>query len=106
VDEAYSDAMRAMGPSILQSMPKGDGTDPALRQKVLEAVNEAASDLMGVLVQRWSPSWRRSIRRRNFSDLVTFYESKSGRAMIEKQPLMAAKLAPLMKDIMPKFRPT
>lgn len=104
IDKTYADTMRSMGPTILASMPNGDGSDPALRQKVLEVVNEAASDLMGTLIQKMEPIMAEIYTEEELTDIVAFYESKSGRAMIEKQPLMAAKLAPLMKDIMPQFQ--
>ena len=82
IDKTYADTMRSVGPSILASMPKGDGTDPALREKVLEAVNEATSDLMGTLIQKMEPIMAEIFTEEELTDLVKFYESKSGRAMI------------------------
>ena len=104
IDKTYGDTMRALAPSILASMPKGDGSDPALQQKVLDAVNEAASDLMATLEKKMEPIMAEIYTEEELSDLVAFYESKSGRAMLEKQPLMVAKMAPLMQGIMPQFQ--
>jgi len=104
IDKTYADTMRAIGPSILASMPKEAGKDPALQQKVLDAVNEAASDLMTTLVKKMEPLMAEVYTEEELSDLVTFYESKSGKALIDKQGLIAAKMAPLMKDVMPQFQ--
>jgi len=55
IDKTYADAMRSMGPAILASLPKGDGKDPALPQKVLDATNEAAADMMVTLTKQIEP---------------------------------------------------
>ncbi len=104
IDKTYGDAMRALGPSILASMPKEAGSDPVLQQKVLDAVNEAASDLMITIVKRMEPIMAEIYTEEELSDLVAFYQSKSGRALLDKQPLMVAKMGPLMQEVMPQFQ--
>lgn len=104
IDKSYGDAMRALGPSMLASMPKGDGRDPALQQKVLEAVNDATADLMITIVKKMEPVMAEIYTEEELSDLVVFYESKTGRALIDKQPLMVAKMGPMMQELVPQFQ--
>jgi len=104
IDKTYGETMRALGPSILASMPKEAGADPVLQQKVLDAVNEAASDFMITIVKKMEPIMAEIYSEEELSDLVAFYQSKSGRALVDKQPLIVAKMGPLMQEIMPQFQ--
>ena len=104
IDKSYADTMKSLAPSILASMPKGKGDDPAMQQKVFEAASEAASEMMVTLVKKMEPIMAETYSEEELADLVAFYESQTGKALIEKQPLLLGKIGPMMMEIMPQFQ--
>lgn len=104
IDKSYAETMKSLAPAVLASMPKTKGSDPVIQQKVFEAASDAAAEMMVTLVKKMEPVIAETYSEEELSDLVAFYESKSGRALIDKQPLLVRKMAPLMGEIMPQFQ--
>jgi hypothetical protein len=102
MDQMMDGMMRQMTPTMIAQARK---TNPNLTDEqakaITEAVTESASDLMKKVMDRVAPLYAETFTDKEMQDLVDFYDSPSGRAMIAKMPTMAAKMGPMMQDLAP-----
>ena len=95
--------MKAMTPGMLATMPKGSGADETRRQIVMDALPEVMSHMLVKLNAQMEPIVADTFSEKELTDLVAFYESPTGQAVVEKTPQMAARLMPVMISLMPEI---
>lgn len=96
--------MKAMTPGMLANMPKGTAAEEARKAAVMEAMPEVMSDMMHKMVARLEPVVAEIFSEQELTDLVAFYESPTGRSLIAKSPELAARMAPIMRDLVPEMQ--
>jgi hypothetical protein len=104
MDQMMDGMMRQMTPAMVAQARK---TNPNLTDEqaraVTEAVTEASHDLMAKVVERVAPLYAETFTEKELQDLVNFYDSPSGHAMLEKMPKMMANMGPMMAELMPEM---
>jgi hypothetical protein len=104
MDQMMTNAMRQMAPAIIAQSRKANPnlTDQQARA-INEAVTESMGDLMRKVIDRTAPLYAETFSEQELQDLVNFYDSPSGRAMIAKMPVMMSKMTPIVTELMPEM---
>lgn len=104
MDQLMSSMIRQMTPSMIDQVRRSSPniTDDQVRA-ITEAVTESLADLTPKIVDKFAPLYAQTFTEKELQDLVDFYDSPSGKAMIAKLPGMMAKVGPLMNDLMPEM---
>ena len=71
---------------------------------LVAAVRDVTQTMMATMSARMAPILAEVFTEKELEDVVAFYEGPSGRSMIDKSPQLAAKMAPVMQEIMPQVR--
>jgi hypothetical protein len=104
MDEMMTNMMHQMAPAMIAQQRK---LNPNLSDQeakaISEAATESASDLMQKVIDRSIPLYAATFTEKELQDLVNFYDSPSGQAMLAKMPALTAKMAPIMTDLMPEM---
>jgi hypothetical protein len=104
MDQMMSGMMRQMGPAMTAQMRKAN---PSLTDADAQAVSEAISESMGTMMakveERMIPIYASTFTEKELQDLVNFYGSPSGQAMLAKMPAMMAKMGPTITEMMPEM---
>ena len=104
MDRLMDGMLKSMMPAMLAQAKKAN---PALTdeqaQVVTDAVQEAMSGFMGKLVDHIVPLYAETFTEKELQDVVDFYGTPSGQAMLAKMPQMTAKMGPLMGELMPEM---
>ena len=104
MDRMMDGMMKNMMPAMMAQMTKDSNLTDAQRQAIAEASAEAAQEMLDRLMKDMEPVMAETFTEKELSDLVTFYEGPTGRAVIEKTPQMMAKLMPVMIAHMPQMQ--
>ena len=104
MDKTMDATMKTMMPAMLANLPKGDAAQTARQQVMVEVATEVTHNMMAKMVARMEPIIAETFTEKELSDLVAFYEGPSGQSLIAKTPQMAAKMAPLMRDLIPEMQ--
>ena len=104
MDQMMATAMHQMMPMMMAQARKAN---PNLTEEQSRAVGEAAAesadDMMKKVVDRAAPLYAETFTEKELQDLVNFYDSPSGQAMIAKMPVMMSKMTASMADLMPEM---
>lgn len=96
--------MTSIEPTMLAQARK---SNPALTDEqakaISEAVTEASKDMMAKLMERMIPLYASTFSETELQDAVNFYEGPSGKAMLQKMPVLMANLGPIMAELMPQM---
>jgi hypothetical protein len=104
MDRTVDATMKAMLPGMLASLPKGDAIQAERQQVTVEVVSEVTRNMMSKMVVRMEPIIAETFTEKELEGLVNFYEGPIGQSLIAKSPQIAAKLTPLMKDLVPEMQ--
>jgi hypothetical protein len=104
MDRTMEGMARSMAPTMAKQFDTvAPQMTPAQRQAVQAAIADAVKDLSTKLLAEMVPVYAQTFSEKELSDLLVFYESPTGKAMIDKQPLVMARLQPAMAQIMPEM---
>lgn len=100
--------MAGMSQSMAPSMAKQiEAASPQLtaeqRQMVVDAVGDMTRQMTSKMIDRMIPAYASTFSEQELSDLVTFYESPTGQAVINKMPQVMSQVAPMMTEMMPQM---
>jgi hypothetical protein len=105
MDQLMGGVMHNMLPAMMAQMAKEHPeitTDQ--RQAVVEAATESSSAMMDKLIDRMAPLFAATFSEKELQDLVNFYESPTGKAMMAKMPVLMAKMQPTLIELMPEMQ--
>jgi uncharacterized protein len=104
MDQMMGNMMRQMGPAMLAQQQKAN---PNLTDRDAKAVSEAMAESMDGFMQKVIdksiPLYASTFTEKELQDLVNFYDSPSGRAMLEKMPVLTNKIVPIVTEMMPEM---
>ena len=95
--------MKAMMPTMLAGIPQGSEVQEARRKAVMEVLPQVMSEMMSKMLARMEPIVAETFTEQELSDLVKFYESPTGQAVVDKTPQLAMRMAPVMRELMPEM---
>lgn len=90
-------SMQAAMPALIASMP---GTN-AEKAEMAEDTRDIVTHMRTKLYALYEPAVAETFTAEELEGIVAFYESPTGQALVAKQPLVSAKLAPAMKTMIP-----
>lgn len=90
---------RAMMPSLMASVP-GDAEEKKAIADDTVAMMTTMREKMYPLIE---PIVAETFTEAELEPIVAFYESPAGQTLIAKQPEMTAKLAPVLKTLLPEI---
>jgi hypothetical protein len=104
MDTLMGDMMRQMTPALLA---QARARNPAVSEADVRALQEATADSMQAMMakvnERAIPLYASTFSEKELQDLVNFYDSPTGRAMLAKMPILMNKMAPMVTDLMPEM---
>ena len=100
-NEMHMDQMMPM--MMAQARKANPNLTEEQSRAVGEAAAESADDMMKKVVDRAAPLYAETFTEKELQDLVNFYDSPSGQAMIAKMPVMMSKMTASMADLMPEM---
>jgi uncharacterized protein len=104
MDQLMGDMLRQMGPTIVGQSRKNN---PSLTEQDAQSINDAVAEsmdsLMQKVIERSIPLYASTFTEKELQDLVDFYDSPSGRAMLAKMPVLMSKMTPMMTELMPEM---
>jgi hypothetical protein len=104
MDTLMGDMMRQMTPALLA---QARARNPAVSEADVRAFQEATADSMQAMMakvnERAIPLYASTFSEKELQDLVNFYDSPTGRAMLAKMPTLMNKMAPMVTDLMPEM---
>jgi hypothetical protein len=104
MDQVMGGMTHQMLPALLAQQRKAN---PNLSehdaQIISEAVSESMDGLMQKVIDRSIPLYASTFTEKELQDLVDFYDTPSGQAMLAKMPILTTKMVPIMTDLMPEM---
>jgi hypothetical protein len=104
MEQLMSGMMRQMAPAMTAQMRK---SNPSLTDADAQAISDAVSESMGTVMakveDRMIPIYASTFTTKELQDVVDFYGSPSGQAMLAKMPILMAKMGPTMAEMMPEM---
>ncbi|MET0337629.1 MAG: DUF2059 domain-containing protein [Caulobacter sp.] len=105
MDKNMDAMMKSMLPAMVAAQTKQHpGLSPDKHQAILEASAESTKVMLPKMMDRFVPVMAEILTEQELSDLVTFYESTTGRSIIAKTPQFGAAMGKVMAEIMPEFQ--
>lgn len=103
MEQLMGNAMRQMAPAMIAQSRKNN---PALSDQDAEAITEAVTESSAVMMQkmidRMIPLYASTFTEKELQDVVNFYDTPSGQAMLAKMPALMSKMTPMMVELMPE----
>lgn len=103
MERMMSATMKTMAPAMLANIPKGTEAEEARRKVVMEVLPDVMNGMMAKMMVQMEPIVAETFSEKELTDLVAFYESPTGQAVVEKTPQMAARMMPMMATLMPEM---
>jgi hypothetical protein len=104
MDQMMGNMMRQMAPAMLAQQRQAN---PNLSDRDAKAISDAMAESMDGFMQKVIdksvPLYATTFTEKELQDLVNFYDSPSGRAMLEKMPVLTTKLVPIVTEMMPEM---
>jgi hypothetical protein len=104
MDTLMADTMRQMGPAVLaQARQRNPGLSTQDAQAIQDAMADSMASMIRTVNERAIPLYASTFSEKELQDLVNFYDSPSGQAMLSKMPVLMAKMGPMVTDLMPEM---
>jgi hypothetical protein len=110
MDEIHlTDLMKNVMSTMIPVMTEQEKKDfPSITDKQLAivdgAVLDSSSDLVRDVIDRMIPLYASTFTEQELKDLVSFYGTPSGQAMLAKMPALMSRAAPIMRELTPKYQ--
>jgi len=104
VRESHIDrGMRGMFANVMRSMPQvTEGESDAKARQMTESFSAGLEATLPQLMDASAEVAARAFTTQELKDLVAFYASPSGQAMVTKTPMLMQQIGPLAYQILPK----
>jgi len=104
-----TDMMKNMMSTMIPVMMEQEKKNfPSITDKQIvivdSAVLDSSSDLIKDVIDRMIPLYASTFTEQELRDLVNFYGTPSGQAMLSKMPALMSSAAPMMRDLAPKYQ--
>jgi hypothetical protein len=73
------------------------------KKAVVEAAAQSSRAMIGRMMEKMAPVFAESFTEEELQNLVNFYESPTGQALVAKTPAFAAKMNPTLNQLMPEM---
>jgi len=94
----------AMMPQMMASFARNNPKMTEADQKaVVEAAAESTQVMIGKMMDKMAPVFATSFTEHELQDLVAFYEGPTGQALVAKTPAFAARMSPMLSELMPEM---
>jgi hypothetical protein len=104
LDKQMGQMAAQMQPMMAEQMRRANPTMTGDQAAILsEAFSASMPPLMAKVRTRIVPLYAATFSERELKDTIAFYESASGRALLEKTPELTAKMMPIMFELMPEM---
>ena len=98
-------ALRAMLPQLINSMVEEHPDLTAEQRRVInQTLDESLPGLISSMIDKVAPIYASTFSEQELTDAIAFYESPSGKAIIDKAPSLAPKVAALLPQLMPEYK--
>jgi hypothetical protein len=105
MDRSMAAMMRSMTPAMMASIAKSNPSlTPEQRTAIAEATTESSTAMLGGIVDRLTPIIADTFTEQELRDLVGFYEGPTGQAVVAKMPVIMARFAPQMSEVMSQLQ--
>lgn len=74
------------------------------RAEFTAIMRDVTREMIASLSTQMAPVLAETFTEKELEDVVAFYEGPSGRAFIEKTPVLSAKMAPIVRELMPQMQ--
>ncbi|HEX3366175.1 DUF2059 domain-containing protein [Phenylobacterium sp.] len=102
MDQMVGQMMKSMVPAMMAQARKAN---PSLTDEqaaaMTEAVTESTADMLGKITDKFIPLYASTFTEKELQDVVNFYNSPSGQAVLNKMPVMMSQIGPTMTELMP-----
>jgi hypothetical protein len=96
--------MKAVMPGMVNQMARNNPRLTKAQQDALvEVAAQSSQDMVVKMMDRMTPIFAQSFSEKELQDLVDFYESPTGQALVAKTPAFAAKMNPTMNALLPEM---
>lgn len=75
----------------------------AEKTAVVEAAAQSSQAMIARMMDKMAPIFAQSFTEQELQDLVNFYESPTGQALVAKTPAFAARMNPTLNQLMPEM---
>lgn len=104
MDQMMGNMMRQMGPAMIAEQRKAN---PNLTEHDARAISDAVAEsmdgFMQKVIERSIPLYATTFTEKELQDLVDFYGTPSGQAMLAKMPVLTTKMIPIVTEMMPEM---
>jgi hypothetical protein len=101
MEKTFDATMDAMLPTLQAGNGKVSGEK---FEAIMAAMSEVTKSMVGEMSVRMAPVLAEVFTEQELEELVEFYEGPTGRAVIDKSPQLAVRMAPLMQEMMPRLQ--
>ena len=104
MEQLMGSVIRQMAPAMIeQSRKRNPNLSAADAQVISEAVAASMDDMMKKVAERSIPLYASTFSEKELQDLVNFYDSPTGQAMLAKMPVLMSKMAPMATELAPEM---
>jgi uncharacterized protein len=104
MDQMMSNMMRQMGPAMIaQARQRNSNLSDADAEAISEAAAGSMDDMMKKMIDLSIPLYATTFTEKELQDLVNFYDTPSGQAMLAKMPVLMNKMVPLATQLAPEM---
>jgi hypothetical protein len=104
MDQMMGNMMRQMAPAMIAQQRKAS---PNLTERDAKAISDATAESMDAFMQKVIdksiPLYATTFTEKELQDLVNFYDTPSGQAMLTKMPILTNKIVPIVTEMMPEM---
>jgi hypothetical protein len=102
MERTMANVTQAMAPMMTRQFDTmAPQLTPAQRQALGVALNDMMKEMTGKLTAQMIPVYAATFSEKELNDLLAFYSSPTGQAVIDKTPLVMTRLQPAMSEMMP-----
>jgi hypothetical protein len=102
LDQTMSRVMQSTIPTMMAQMPSQMTDDQ--KAALQSVITDVTLEMTHKLVIDMAPAIADVFTEQELTDLVSFYESPTGRSLVAKTPLLAQRMQPIIVQLMPEMR--
>jgi hypothetical protein len=104
MEQLMGSMVRQMAPAMIeQSRKRNPNLSAADAQVISDAMAASMDELVKKVTERSIPLYASTFSEKELQDLVNFYDSPTGQAMLTKMPVLMSKMAPMMAELAPEM---
>jgi hypothetical protein len=104
MDQLMGNMIHQMAPAMIeQSRKRNPNLSATDAQVISDAMAGSMDDLMKKMTERSIPLYASTFSEKELQDLVNFYDSPTGQAVLAKMPVLMSKMAPMVTELAPEM---